>query len=97
MLLELARQLPSEDGFLADPIVELFGVQQLAARYAALEHGGLQHRAARIERSAHPRRPGADDDDVVGIRGAHDGPRSFRRATARSSRNLARVSPGGNR
>ena len=53
-----------------DPVVKLLGVEQLATRDAALEHDGLEHGAAGIERGAHPRRPCADDDDVVSVRGS---------------------------
>ena len=59
------RQLPALDALEAGVVFDQVGVEQLAARRAALERHGLEHAAARVHRRAHAGRSRADDDDVV--------------------------------
>jgi len=62
---ELLGQLVAEDFRESNDVVEELGVEELAARKAALEHRGAQHGAAGIERGCHPGRTRTDDYDVV--------------------------------
>ena len=78
---EFLRELVPEDRLEAGIVLDQLGVQQLAARKAALEHDGFEHRAAGIHAGAHPRRARADDDDVVLI-----GRGQFRSSCSASSR-----------
>ena len=70
--LELLRELPAVHGFEARVVLDLLGVEQLAAGGAALEHHGLEHAAAGIEPRGESRRSGADDHDVIVERACHE-------------------------
>src|SRR6185436_17698011 len=69
----LLRQIPTLDALEADVVFDEIGIQELAARRAALDRDRLEQAPARIEGRAQARGAGTHDDDVErqGVRLGH--------------------------
>src|SRR5438132_6450136 len=62
--LEFLRELVPENALEAGIILDELRVEQLSAARSALEHHGVEHRPAGVQRRGHSRGPCAHDDDV---------------------------------